>query len=235
MIPLPEAKAPKIHKKYLKLVHGLNTMDDKEENKMDEESKDQTENPSTESTTVSTGQPESIDDQAARELITEAQGEYVEVPQDMDLPLLLKHRDTNLDDIENEEQRFRADVASRPNEASSEGYENVPVEMFGTAMLRGMGWSEGAAIGVGKNAKVVPVVEFVTRPGWRTGLGATPLDIPADSKKKKRIPKPGESREPKVRCTFTCNSVPVGTTSAHRWKRKSEISSKRRGRINTTE
>jgi len=114
----------------------------------------------------------------------------------MDLPLLLKNRDTTLDNITDEELRFRADVANRPNEASLEGYDSVPVDQFGAAMLRGMGWAEGAPIGVGKNAKVVPVIEFVSRPGYRTGLGATPLATPPEANKKKRI-KPGESREPK--------------------------------------
>lgn len=30
-------------------------------------------------------------------------------------------------------------------------YENVPIEEFGTAMLRGMGWKSGE--GIGKNPK----------------------------------------------------------------------------------
>lgn len=32
-----------------------------------------------------------------------------------------------------------------------EDYENVPIESFGTAMLRGMGWKSGE--GIGKNPK----------------------------------------------------------------------------------
>jgi G patch domain/KOW motif-containing protein len=52
-----------------------------------------------------------------------------------------------LDEIEDEEQRFKADVASRPDEASLEDYEKIPVEAFGKALLRGMGWSEGTPIG----------------------------------------------------------------------------------------
>ncbi len=38
-----------------------------------------------------------------------------------------------------------------PNVADLEDYEKVPIEEFGAAMLRGMGWSEGKV--VGKNQK----------------------------------------------------------------------------------
>ena len=51
------------------------------------------------------------------------------------------------DDYENEDDRFKADVASRPDVASLEDYAAVPVEEFGAAMLRGMGWKAGEAIG----------------------------------------------------------------------------------------
>ena len=58
-------------------------------------------------------------------------------------------------DYMNEDDRFRADVASRPDVASLDDYERIPVEDFGSAMLRGMGWKEGQAIGKagGKAAK----------------------------------------------------------------------------------
>ena len=69
----------------------------------------------------------------------------------------------------------------------------MPVEAFGEAMLRGMGWQEGK--GVGRNAKTaVQAIEYVPRQG-RLGLGADP-GAPADAKKKKYI-KPGENREGK--------------------------------------
>ena len=51
------------------------------------------------------------------------------------------------DDYQNEDDRFKADVASRPDVASLDDYAAVPVEEFGAAMLRGMGWKEGEAVG----------------------------------------------------------------------------------------
>jgi hypothetical protein len=35
-------------------------------------------------------------------------------------------------------------------QASLEDYERVPIEAFGAALLRGMGWKEGEALGSGK-------------------------------------------------------------------------------------
>lgn len=51
------------------------------------------------------------------------------------------------DSYQNEDDRFKADVASRPDVASLDDYAAVPVEEFGAAMLRGMGWKEGEAVG----------------------------------------------------------------------------------------
>ncbi|KAI9681637.1 MAG: hypothetical protein M1829_000836 [Trizodia sp. TS-e1964] len=42
---------------------------------------------------------------------------------------------------------FKLDIASRPDSASLEQYAAVPVEEFGAALLRGMGWTEGSAVG----------------------------------------------------------------------------------------
>ena len=48
----------------------------------------------------------------------------------------------------------------------------MPIENFGEAMLRGMGWEKGAAIGRGGGGPV-EAVEFVRR-DHRLGLGAQP-------------------------------------------------------------
>ncbi|KAL6716419.1 DNA primase large subunit Spp2 [Lecanora helva] len=55
--------------------------------------------------------------------------------------------ETEIPDYANEDERFRADVASRPDVASLDDYAAVPVEEFGAAMLRGMGWKDGEAVG----------------------------------------------------------------------------------------
>ena len=48
---------------------------------------------------------------------------------------------------QDDKERYLADVNLRPDEADIEAYEAVPVEAFGAAALRGMGWKEGEAIG----------------------------------------------------------------------------------------
>lgn len=41
----------------------------------------------------------------------------------------------------------KMDVSLRPDESKLEDYDKIPVEKFGAAMLRGMGWKEGDPIG----------------------------------------------------------------------------------------
>ncbi|KAL2653589.1 hypothetical protein R1flu_021717 [Riccia fluitans] len=88
-----------------------------------------------------------------------------------------------------EEQRLKQDMALLPNEADLDAYEEMPVENFGEAMLRGMGWEKGKPIGRNNKDVVVPV-EYVRRTE-RTGLGAEAA--PREVRTKKYI-KPGESR-----------------------------------------
>lgn len=71
---------------------------------------------------------------------------------------------------------FKQEVEKLPEEASLDAYEAMPIEEFGMAMLRGMGWSEGG--GVGRSKKDVPAQEYVRRP-QRLGLGAQPAALAA--------------------------------------------------------
>lgn len=43
--------------------------------------------------------------------------------------------------------QVQEDVARLPDEADEAAYEAMPIEEFGAAMLRGMGWSEGQVPG----------------------------------------------------------------------------------------
>ncbi|CAM6089103.1 unnamed protein product [Calypogeia fissa] len=90
-----------------------------------------------------------------------------------------------------EDERLRRDLTNLPDEADLDAYEEMPVEDFGEALLRGMGWEKGQPIGLNSKVAVVPV-EYVRRSG-RTGLGAEP--VPKDVNNGRQI-KPGESRQP---------------------------------------
>ncbi|KAK7532183.1 putative G-patch domain protein [Phyllosticta citribraziliensis] len=73
--------------------------------------------------------------------------------------------------VETEEQAFRRDYESAPDMASLNEYEAVPVEEFGAALLRGMGWKEGEAIGRRKGQKAVQPRVLEKRPAL-LGIGA---------------------------------------------------------------
>lgn len=49
---------------------------------------------------------------------------------------------------------FKDDVENRPDETGMEAYEKIPVDEFGAALLRGLGWNEGE--GIGRNRKNAP-------------------------------------------------------------------------------
>lgn len=70
----------------------------------------------------------------------------------------------------NEDDSFRSDVASRPDSASLEEYAAVPVEDFGAALLRGMGWKEGDV--VGKRKDQISKARTVTPRPALLGIGA---------------------------------------------------------------
>jgi hypothetical protein len=49
------------------------------------------------------------------------------------------------------------DVDVRPDAPSLDDYDDVPVEAFGAAMLRGMGWTDGGEVGLTNKAVNKPV------------------------------------------------------------------------------
>ncbi|WFD34272.1 DNA primase large subunit Spp2 [Malassezia cuniculi] len=49
--------------------------------------------------------------------------------------------------VPNEEQELRKDVDSRPEPPTLDAYAAMPIEEFGAAMLRGMGWRDGEGAG----------------------------------------------------------------------------------------
>ena len=78
------------------------------------------------------------------------------------------------EDYANEDDRFKADVASRPDVSTLDEYAAVPVEGFGAAMMRGMsGWKDGDPVGKrrtqGTSSEKPRIVE--RRPAF-LGIGA---------------------------------------------------------------
>lgn len=65
------------------------------------------------------------------------------IVQGVPVPLLAKNLAPELLKMQSDDERFRYDISQRPDDISvkSEAYEAVPVDQFGAAMLRGMGWT----------------------------------------------------------------------------------------------
>ncbi|KAF9592009.1 hypothetical protein IFM89_011592 [Coptis chinensis] len=69
-------------------------------------------------------------------------------------------------------KKFKEDLKNLPDDRGMDEFEDVPMEGFGVAILKGYGWKEGQ--GIGKNAKEdVQVVQYVRR-GNKEGLGFQP-------------------------------------------------------------
>ncbi|KAG0344092.1 hypothetical protein BG004_004753 [Podila humilis] len=135
---------------------------------------------------VVTQKEESIDELAARTIVEELTGENnIEARR-----LVLEGQENiHVDDVE----AFQKNLEELPDEATLEDYEKVPVEEFGAALLRGMGWTG--------DAKGSEAIEFNRRPAL-LGLGAKPKEPEPITKK---YIKPGESRTPQ--------SIPVPTSN----------------------
>jgi hypothetical protein len=71
--------------------------------------------------------------------------------------------------VQTEEEAFLKDLHNAPDAPTLEAYEATPIEGFGAALLRGMGWKDGEAIG--KNGAAVKPKEVKRRPAL-LGIGA---------------------------------------------------------------
>ncbi|KAJ1945287.1 hypothetical protein FBU59_002353 [Linderina macrospora] len=75
---------------------------------------------------------------------------------------------------EREQLALDEDIGACAEEAGEDAYERVPVEEFGLAMLRGMGWKDGGPVGRRGRSQVDPEsVVQAPRPSL-LGLGAKP-------------------------------------------------------------
>jgi len=133
------------------------------------------------------GKELTIEQQAARELIEDSKRQLEEWSKgengpDVDqVPLLLSNAVPK--GFETDEN---LDVSLRAEQSNLDDYENVPVEKFGLAMLRGMGWKVDEGIG-GFKKQVIATIDPVVRPKG-LGLGA------AKPKSNKAETKEGEEK-----------------------------------------
>ena len=93
--------------------------------------------------------PLTQDEVAMRALIRESKGE-TEGRSDLVIPATRPdEEEEGYGERYDETSSFRADVSARPESATLDQYNAIPVEEFGAALLRGMGWKEGQPVGRG--------------------------------------------------------------------------------------
>ncbi|XP_026532120.1 G-patch domain and KOW motifs-containing protein [Notechis scutatus] len=134
----------------------------------------------------------SVDAQAVKELIEESKKSQEQwesgskVDSNFAIPLLMVNRVPD-----GFEDGDKVDVSLRPEPSTESDYEEVPVEAYGLAMLKGMGWKAGEGIGRTFKQDVKPAENRLRPKGL--GLGAdrsAAKDLkPSGSQ---RPPKPGE-------------------------------------------
>uniref|UniRef100_A0A023FKC7 G-patch domain-containing protein n=1 Tax=Amblyomma cajennense TaxID=34607 RepID=A0A023FKC7_AMBCJ len=108
-----------------------------------------------------------LEQQAIKEILADAagSGDSKATTQDMSIPLLVQNKVP-----EGYETDEKVDVSLRAEEPTMDDYENVPIEEYGLAMLRGMGWNPGKPIGA-RCTQIAKPIEAVMRPKG-LGLGA---------------------------------------------------------------
>ncbi|XP_034551714.1 G-patch domain and KOW motifs-containing protein [Notolabrus celidotus] len=139
---------------------------------------------------------DSVDSQAVKELIEDSRrqleqwenGPQSERQLNLSIPLLMQNK---VPDGFEDGDHVKVDL--RPESSTEADYESIPVEAYGIAMLKGMGWNKEEGIGRTFKQHVKPI-EHQLRPKG-LGLGADRAAIKdLEPTKNQRPPKPGEER-----------------------------------------
>jgi hypothetical protein len=93
---------------------------------------------------------------------------------------------------------YKQDVEELPDAATLEDYSRVPVEQFGLALLRGMGWKEGTAATRKPGKGLVQPYLPEARPAL-LGIGAKEQEVFDDGSKKKGNKRPERRYVPVIK------------------------------------
>ncbi|SPO38330.1 uncharacterized protein PSFLO_03807 [Pseudozyma flocculosa] len=100
-----------------------------------------------------------------------------------------------------EKDLLQSDVNTRPEAPTLDDYAATPIDQFGAALLRGMGWKEG--MGAGRNGKGPKTAPEPKKRAALLGLGAKerPVDpsLPSSGARSSRPPRPDRRYVPVVR------------------------------------
>ena len=117
---------------------------------------------------------------------------------------------------QSEADAFKEDLARRPDESTLADYERVPIELFGEAMLRGMGHVPGKAASKSGAGRIEPYIPE-SRPAL-LGIGAKPRpqDENEDKNGKKRFTRPDKRYVPVVKAERNGSDASSRRTSRSR-------------------
>lgn len=113
------------------------------------------------------------EDDCDDDLITKAKQELLEESRmiDDDDQLLPAWKSLMINKLPDEfKNDTKLDISMRPEVPKLNDYEQTPLNVYGAAMLRGMGWKEDGPIG-GKRKAIAPIIEHQLRPRG-IGIGA---------------------------------------------------------------
>ncbi|KAM9785722.1 G-patch domain and KOW motifs-containing protein [Neosynchiropus ocellatus] len=137
---------------------------------------------------------DSMESQAVKELIEDSRrqldlwqnGPQTETNLNLSIPLLMQNK---VPDGFEDGDHIKVDL--RPESSTEADYDSVPIEAYGLAMLKGMGWSKAEGIGRTFKQDVKPIEHQLRPKGLGLGADRSAIkDLMPD--KHRRPPKPGE-------------------------------------------
>ncbi|XP_046896833.1 G-patch domain and KOW motifs-containing protein [Hypomesus transpacificus] len=136
----------------------------------------------------------SVESQAIKEIIEDSQRQLEQwqngsqADPNLTIPLLMQNQAP-----QGFEDGDRVKVDLRPESSTEADYDSVPVEAYGLAMLKGMGWKAGEGIGRTFKQDVKPIENQLRPKGL--GLGADRSAVKdLEPSGPRRLPKPGEEQ-----------------------------------------
>ncbi|XP_069560388.1 G-patch domain and KOW motifs-containing protein [Brachyistius frenatus] len=161
---------------------------------------------------------DSVESQAVKELIEDSRrqlelwnnGPQTDGNPNLSIPLLMQNK---VPDGFEDGDHVKVDL--RPESSTEADYDSVPVEAYGLAMLKGMGWNKVEGIGRTFKQDVKPI-EHQLRPKG-LGLGADRTAIKdLEPRKHQRPPKPGDERVKEEELVMGPGGCVLVESGAHR-------------------
>ncbi|XP_076022202.1 G-patch domain and KOW motifs-containing protein [Genypterus blacodes] len=167
-------------------------------------------------TIKATQEPDSVESQAVKELIEESRKQLEQQQNgnqpniNMIIPLLMQNQVP-----QGFEDGDQIKVDLRPESSTEADYESVPVQAYGLALLKGMGWKQEEGIGRTFKQDVKPIEHAIRPKGL--GLGADRSAIrDLEPSRNRRPPKCGEEREKEEELMLGTGSCVLVESGAHK-------------------